>query len=139
MMTTGAVYVRIGNYYGSTALLLGLIRFFSFLIIYTVGRTPWPGDKPVARPLPTHRTTQNKRTQYRHPCLEWVSNPRSQCKIWNKTARRSHNAIQLSLLWGERVVRICPPPPGNNHSSVLKVQADAVTSLILGVIHDLTT
>jgi hypothetical protein len=22
--------------------------------------------------------TQNKRTQYRHPCLEWDSNPRSQ-------------------------------------------------------------
>jgi hypothetical protein len=29
-------------------------RFFSFLI-YTVGRTPWMGDQPVSRPLPTHR------------------------------------------------------------------------------------
>jgi hypothetical protein len=60
--------------------LLGLGRFFSFLILYRVGRTPWTGDQPVARPLPTHRTTQtqNKRTQYRHPCLEWDSNPRSQ-------------------------------------------------------------
>jgi hypothetical protein len=60
---------------------LGLSRFFSFLILYTVGRTPWTGDQPVARPLPTHRTTQthNKRTQYRPPCLEWDSNPRSQC------------------------------------------------------------
>jgi hypothetical protein len=40
-------------------------RFFSFLIFYTVGRTPWTGDQPVARPLPAHRTTQtqNKRTQ----------------------------------------------------------------------------
>jgi hypothetical protein len=41
-------------------------RFFSF-VIYTqsVGRTPWTGDQSVARPLPTHRTTQthNKRTQ----------------------------------------------------------------------------
>jgi hypothetical protein len=38
--------------------------FFSFLILYTVCRTPWTGDQPVARPLPTHRTTQiqNKRT-----------------------------------------------------------------------------
>jgi hypothetical protein len=36
----------------------------SFVILYTVGRTPWTGDQPVARPLPTHRTaqTQNKRT-----------------------------------------------------------------------------
>jgi hypothetical protein len=32
---------------------LGL--FFSFLILYTVGRTPWTGDQTVARPLPTHR------------------------------------------------------------------------------------
>jgi hypothetical protein len=38
---------------------------FSFLTLYTVGRTPWMGDQPVARPLPTHRTTQtqNKRTR----------------------------------------------------------------------------
>jgi hypothetical protein len=32
---------------------------------YTVGRIPWPGNQPDARPLPAHRTakTQNKRTQ----------------------------------------------------------------------------
>jgi hypothetical protein len=45
--------------------LLDLGRFFSFLILYTVGRTPWTGDQPVAKPLRTNRTTQtrNKRTQ----------------------------------------------------------------------------
>jgi hypothetical protein len=49
--------------------LLDLGRFFSFLILYTVGRTPWTGDQPVAGPLPTHRTaqTQNKRTQTSMP------------------------------------------------------------------------
>jgi hypothetical protein len=38
---------------------------FQLLNPYTIGRTPWTGDQPVARPLPTHRTTrkQNKRTQ----------------------------------------------------------------------------
>jgi hypothetical protein len=37
---------------------------FSFLILYTIGRIPWTGDQPVARPLPIHRTQiQNKRTQ----------------------------------------------------------------------------
>jgi hypothetical protein len=38
---------------------------FQFLNPYTVGRTPWTRDQPVARPLPAHRTTQtqNKRTQ----------------------------------------------------------------------------
>jgi hypothetical protein len=40
-------------------------RFFQFPNLYTVGRSPWTSDQPVARPLPTHRTTQtqNKRTQ----------------------------------------------------------------------------
>jgi hypothetical protein len=27
---------------------------------HTVGRTPWTSDQPVARPLPTHRTTQTE-------------------------------------------------------------------------------
>jgi hypothetical protein len=49
--------------------LLGLGRFFSFLILYTVDRTPWIGDQLVTRPLPTHRATQtqNKRTQASMP------------------------------------------------------------------------
>jgi hypothetical protein len=34
---------------------LDLGRFFRFLILYTVGRTPWTGDQPVAGPLRTHR------------------------------------------------------------------------------------
>jgi hypothetical protein len=57
---------------------VGLGLFFSFLILYTVGSTPWTDDQPVAWQLPTHRTTQtqNKRI-YRHPCLEWYSNPLS--------------------------------------------------------------
>jgi hypothetical protein len=44
---------------------------FSFLILYTVGRTPWTGDHPVTRPLPTHGTTQthNKHTQTSMPRL----------------------------------------------------------------------
>jgi hypothetical protein len=38
---------------------------FQFLKLKTVRRTPWTGDRPVARPLPTHRKTQTqyKRTQ----------------------------------------------------------------------------
>jgi hypothetical protein len=35
-------------------------RFFSFLAVYTVGVAPWTGDDPVARPLPTHRSTQTE-------------------------------------------------------------------------------
>jgi hypothetical protein len=37
---------------------------FSFLILYTSGRTPWMGDQPVARPLPTQN---NKNRINAHP------------------------------------------------------------------------
>jgi hypothetical protein len=53
------------------SLLLHIGSFFIFLILYTVGRTPWTEDQPVARRLPTHRRTQtqNKLTQTSIP---WV-------------------------------------------------------------------
>jgi hypothetical protein len=42
-------------------------RFVSLKFLYpkAAGRTPWTGDQPVARPLPTQ--TQNKRTQTSMP------------------------------------------------------------------------
>jgi hypothetical protein len=52
---------------------------FQFLNLYTAGRTPWTGHQPVARPLPTYRTTQYRINAHGHPCLEWDSNTRSQC------------------------------------------------------------
>jgi hypothetical protein len=44
---------------------------FQFLNLNTIGRTPWTGDQPLARPLPTNRTTQteNKRTQTSMPLV----------------------------------------------------------------------
>jgi hypothetical protein len=53
---------------------LDLGRFCSFLILYTVGRTPQTGDQSVARPLPEHRINA-----HRHPFLEWESNKRHHC------------------------------------------------------------
>jgi hypothetical protein len=53
--------------------------FSSVIIFYTEGRTPWTSDKPVARPLPIHRTIQTNKRIHRHPRLEGDSNPRSQC------------------------------------------------------------
>jgi hypothetical protein len=32
----------------------------SFLILYTVGRTPWTSDQPIARPLPTQNNTNTE-------------------------------------------------------------------------------
>jgi hypothetical protein len=50
-------------------------RFFSFFIFYIVGKTPWTGDQPVARPLPAHRTVrrQTKRTQTTMPQVGFES------------------------------------------------------------------
>jgi hypothetical protein len=46
--------------------LLGPGLLFSFVIFFTQdGRTPWTGDQPVARPLPTQRTTQTEQTRAR--------------------------------------------------------------------------
>jgi hypothetical protein len=45
--------------YWLCSLLLDLGRFFNFLISYTVGRTPWMGDRHVARPLAAHRDNTN--------------------------------------------------------------------------------
>jgi hypothetical protein len=48
-------------------------QFFQYLNLYTVCRTPWTGDHSIARPLPTHRTTQaeNKHTQASIPWVEF--------------------------------------------------------------------
>jgi hypothetical protein len=57
------------------------------------------GDQPVARPLPMHRINV-----HRHPCLEWDSNPRSQCssgriRFMRQTARPLWSASgQLTVL-----------------------------------------
>jgi hypothetical protein len=37
---------------------LGPWPLFHFLILYTIGKTPWTGDQPVTRPLLKYRTTQ---------------------------------------------------------------------------------
>jgi hypothetical protein len=49
--------------------LLGFGCSFSFLILYTVGRSPLMGDQQVTRPLPAHRTaqTRHKRIQTSMP------------------------------------------------------------------------
>jgi hypothetical protein len=50
--------------------LLGLGRFFNFLILYKVGRNLWTGDQPVAMPLPANWTAhKHKHTQTSMP---WV-------------------------------------------------------------------
>jgi hypothetical protein len=47
--------------------MVGPWPLFQFLNPYIVGRTPWTGYQPKARPLSTR--TQNKRRQ---ACMPWV-------------------------------------------------------------------
>jgi hypothetical protein len=72
-----------------------LAVFFSFLAIYTVGRTPWTEDQPVARPLPTHGTTQtqNKRTQ---TSISWVG---FELTIQCSSGRRHCDQLTLHCTW----------------------------------------
>jgi hypothetical protein len=68
--------------YGSMALWLyspcGLWPIFQFLNPYTVCRTPWTREQPVARPVPTRSTTQTQNKRTETPMPEWDSNSRSQ-------------------------------------------------------------
>jgi hypothetical protein len=79
----------------STVLLLDLGLFFSFLIPYTVGRTPWTGNQPVARPLLTHRTTQTKNK------LTQTSMPRVGFEPMIPTFERGRQRVHCDRLsWG---------------------------------------
>jgi hypothetical protein len=53
--------------------LLGLGRcFFSFLIFYMIGSTPWTGDQPIARLLCLHRTAQHSSYLRQHRHCDWA-------------------------------------------------------------------
>jgi hypothetical protein len=65
-------------------------RFFSFFILNTVDRTPWTGDEPVARPQPTHRTTQ---TQISMPRV--VFEPTIPAFEWTKTVHALERAATV--------------------------------------------
>jgi hypothetical protein len=69
------IYSFILLFYNSSMVLQPFVGPWPLLqfrnLIYTVGRTPWTSDQPVARPLPTNRRTQtqNKRTQTSMPSV----------------------------------------------------------------------
>jgi hypothetical protein len=39
------------------------LNFSEFMNLWIFGRAPWRGDQPHARPLPTRRTTQHRKTR----------------------------------------------------------------------------
>jgi hypothetical protein len=58
----------------------GFRTYFSKIYesVWKVGRTPWKGGRPYARPLSTQDNTTHKNADT-HPSLKRDSNPRSQC------------------------------------------------------------
>jgi hypothetical protein len=117
--------VRYLGFYSIVALQLfvGPWPLFQFLNQCTVGRTPWTGDQPVARPLPTHRTTQ---TQNKRIDIHASSGIRTEdTSVWageDNSCRTvalgvdsvsNRNEYQESS-WGVkggRLVRLTTPPP----------------------------
>jgi hypothetical protein len=72
------------------SLSLGPGLFFSFVIFfYTESRNPWMGDQLVARPLPTHRVTQN---------TEWTHTHKYQCPEWDYNARSQRSSEQRQFI-----------------------------------------
>jgi hypothetical protein len=60
--------------YRSTALLLGLGRFFSFLNLDTVDRSPWTGISPSQGHY-LHTEQHKQKKPHSQQCIEWDSNP----------------------------------------------------------------
>jgi hypothetical protein len=83
---------------------VGPCPLFSFLILHTVGRTPWARDHTAVRPLLTHRKTQtqNKYTHTSMPCVGFE--PTIQAFVRAKTVHVLDRAatvigIQCEFTW----------------------------------------
>jgi hypothetical protein len=72
---------------------LGSDRFFSSVILYTVGMTPWMGDQPLIMPLPTTQT-HNKCTQASMPRVRFE--PMAPVFERLKTVHASGRAVTLT-------------------------------------------
>jgi hypothetical protein len=80
-----------------------------FWMYRTVGRTPWTGNQPEARPLPTHRTPQHRKKQthihassgiWNHNPSVWVAKD-SMCLTplshWDQLSTYMHEGISRSF------------------------------------------
>jgi hypothetical protein len=91
---------------GSTALCCALPLQFRNLF-YQDDWTPHATDQPIARPLPTYRTTQTQdKYIHRHPCLECNLNTRSQ----HSSERIQFMSQTERSLW----TAMLPPLPTSN-------------------------
>jgi hypothetical protein len=78
---------------GSTALCWALASSSVSYFFYIDGRTPWTSDQPVARPQPTHRTTQTQNKRIHTPNIHALSGIRTH----DPNVRASEDGSYLSL------------------------------------------
>jgi hypothetical protein len=70
-----AVNVNFFCIHSSYTVLLPCGGFQFSLDLYTIGRTPWTSDRPIARPLPKYRTTQTEKRTRPHMHTHQTSMP----------------------------------------------------------------
>jgi hypothetical protein len=97
--------------YGSTALCRALASFSISWFFYTVGRTPWTGNQPVARPLLAHRTAQiqSKGTQTSMPQVKFAPTIPAL-----ERAKTVHVLDRVATVTG----RVWSKPSNNKHYSI---------------------
>jgi hypothetical protein len=114
--------------------------------LQTTGRTPWTGDRPDARPLPTQDNTIQRNADT-HLCPEQDSNLRSQHssdrrQYLPQTARLLRPAKRVTTAviskacrslydWGQRIITALI-----SKSNISQVLAKLIDLLILGLIND---
>jgi hypothetical protein len=110
---------------------VGLWTLFRFVILYRVSRTPWTGDQPITKLLPTHRTTQtpNKRTQT--AMLSVGFKPTTTVFEWAKPVHALDCAVPRSAFRksSSHEIRLhCTFRGHNQNFSVVKQVVDIVTT-----------
>jgi hypothetical protein len=84
-----------------------------WIYFWIFGKTPWTGDRPVARPLPTQDSTTQKNADT-HPCFEQDSNARSQCSSgwrprghWDRLKKDIFGHLMTTIYLNSRVDMQC--------------------------------
>jgi len=77
--------------------------FWNLWMYWTVGRTPWTGNQPDAKPLPTQDNTTRKSAET--DPFEWDSNPRPQCSSDIRQLCQSSYLISYFMEFMQRLKR----------------------------------
>jgi hypothetical protein len=104
-----------------------LASSFSFMIIFTDGRTPWASDQLVGRPLPKHRTTLTQNKHIHTPNIHTLSGikmaiypPWIYCYVRGHWGRLYRSQVYQSDSLTASYTSICLLSPYRSSNFVLK-------------------